>query len=207
MALRRLTASRTPTAVAVAATIVAVLAVMLPGLGFGQVPGIQGGSPTVVYMNKNQQFCATVDSFGGAVIRQDVTLEADSHLMVLYTFEWGGLNERLEGHADIALLAPDGTVVDGSNEWSFPGGKTGRLSSTVHWSFENVPTGSYEVYGAARVDAAPGGTPHVLKADLSKCALTVFVIPPGVSPPTPSASQSPSSPSPPPSPPSVAGAG
>jgi hypothetical protein len=200
--MSRFSAPRASTAVAVVAAIVAVLAVMFPGLGLGQTTGVKGGSPTAVYMNKNSGFCAEVDNFGGSVISQEVTLDAESHLVTYFTFEWGTLSERLEGLISFALL--DATrefpenVVAGSNEWGFPGNRIPRTSSTVMWSFENVPPGTYQVHGTARVDQAPaGGQPGTeATAGLNECALTVFVIPAAIAPPPPSVTQSPPSPSP-----------
>jgi len=181
--MRRLSVPRASTAVAVVAAIVAVLAVMFPGLGLGQTTGVKGGSPTAVYMTENPSFCAEVDNFGGSVISQEVTLDAPANLLAYFTFEWGTLSERLEGLISFALL--DATrefpenVVAGSNEWGFPGNRIPRTSSTVMWSFENVPPGTYQVHGTARVDQAPaGGLPgNAATAGLGECALTVFVIP------------------------------
>jgi hypothetical protein len=196
--MRRPSVPRASTAVAIVATVVAVLAVMFPSLGFGQTTGVMGGSPSAVYMNKNPDFCATVDNAGGSVINQEVVVDAESHLLAYFTFEWGNLNERLEGLVDIALLASDETVVGDSREWGFPGHKIPRTSGTVMWSFEDVPPGTYTVHGAARVDQIPGGglRDSELSAGLEECALTVFVIPAAIPPPTPSATQSPPSPSP-----------
>lgn len=195
--MRRLSVPRASTAVAVVAAVVAVLAVMFPSLGFGQTTGVMGGSPSAVYMNKNPDFCATVDNAGGSVINQEVVVDAEAHLLAYFTFEWGSLNERLEGLVDIALLASDETVVGDSQEWGFPGTRIQRTSGTVMWSFEDVPPGTYTVHGAARVDAARAGLPvSELSAGLEECALTVFVIPAAIPPPTPSATQSPPSPSP-----------
>jgi len=177
--MRRPSVHKASTAVAVVATIVAVVAVMFPSLGLGQTTGVKGGSPSAVYMNKNPDFCTTVDNAGGSVIHQEVTVDAEAHLLAYFTFEWGSLKERLEGLVDIALLASDETVVGDSDEWGFPGDRIPRTSGTVMWSFEDVPPGTYTVHGAARVDATPaGGLPvSELSADLEECALTVFVVP------------------------------
>lgn len=169
--------------IAVAAAIVAVVTLALPGIGFGQTPTIHGGTPTDVFMTTNPGLCATVDGFGGPVIQEEVIVDASSNLLVYYTFEWGNLDPRLEGLVDIALQDADGEFVAGQGEWGFSAGIIPRTTGTVMWSFEDIPPGTYTAFGAARVDALPSGGPagqggSELSGDLSECALTVFVIPP-----------------------------
>jgi hypothetical protein len=178
--MSRVYSPRASTAVAMLASVIAVSAVMLPGIGFGETSTFRGGSPSDVFMQTNPGFCATVDGSGGSVIQQEVTLSEESHLLVYFTFEWGTLSQTLEGLVDIPLLASDGTVISGSQEWGFAGSSMPRTSGTVMWSFDGVLPGTYTVHGAARVDATPAGGHPVggaISAGLNECALTVFVLP------------------------------
>jgi hypothetical protein len=174
--MRRHLVSKARTAFAVGA-IVAVLAVMaFPDLSFGQTASIRGGSPSAVYMQKNPGFCSTVVPDGVNVMEQEVILDASSHVLVSFTFEWSGLDTREEGLLNFSV---DG---QGDNfDWGFLGNtQTKHTSGTVTWPFADVPAGQRTVIVGAWVDPIPGGElpgAGEPSAGLENCALTVFVIP------------------------------
>lgn len=198
------------TGVAVVATVVAVLAVMFPNLGFGLTSTSHGVTPSDVYTSTEPEICADVDTFGvPPVLPTRVTVAVTSNLLVYFTSEWSGLE------ADAELLITFRVNDDAGNEVASTGFEWGvsndpRLhnSGTLMWSFDNVQPGAYDVFVDARTDPVPGppgggNTNNNPSAVLENCALTVFVNPAVSAPPTPSVTQSPPSPSPPPSPPSV----
>jgi hypothetical protein len=174
--MRRHSASSAAAAVAVVAAIVTVLALMVfPGISFGNTTGGHGGSPSDVFTQTNDGTCVTVDKNGGTAMTQPLTLGVDSNILVHFSFEWGRLTSRLEGHLNIDL---DGAS---SFEWGFPGNDTTtRTSGTVTWSFDDVTAGEHTVDVGGRVDPIPaGGSPATgrASADVNDCALTVFVVP------------------------------
>ena len=172
--MRGSSGSRASTAVAVVAATVAVLAVtVFPGLSFAD---IQGGSPSDVFTQTLPDTCLTAGPNGETAMGQAFTLDAESNVLVYFTFAWGRLNANEEG---LIMIGLDGE--EGPFEWGFPGNNTTtRTSGTVMWTFDNVSGGEHRVDAFARVDVIPsgsrGGAPPV--ADVNGCALTVFVIPP-----------------------------
>ena len=157
-----------PYAVAVVATIVVVLAVMV-GVGIGQPTSSHGGSPSEVFMQTDQFLCSDTD-WGG--MSQELTLAETSHLLVYFTATWFGLGSKERGYLWFNL---DGTDTDA--DWEVPGDKSRRTTGTMMWTFEDVAAGSHTVYaksGARRLHEGPGSG----SADLHSCALTVMVIPP-----------------------------
>lgn len=177
--MRRPTASRTSTAVAVVAAVVAVLAVM-GGIGIGQTISSHGGTPSDVYMWTQAEPCAQVPADGTDAFQQQFEVADPSHVLAYFTFEWAGLNAREFGLLNLLL--------DGSSG-GLPGNYEYRLqdrrfdpNGTVMWSFPDVPSGAHTVavYAAVDdVDPIPGavGQDSDLFAELENCALTVFVIP------------------------------
>jgi hypothetical protein len=175
--MRRPTASRTSTAVAVVAAVVAVLAVMgLPGLSFGQNTAIHGGSPSDVFMLREDEGCAPdgVPADSVKIMPLPLELEEPSHLLVYFSFEWSSLDTREQGQVNPEL---DGTG-DGF-EWRFTGnGTAGTISGTVMSLFPNVDAGTHTVDVFAAVGLAEGGGERGrLFANLSNCVLTVMVLP------------------------------
>jgi hypothetical protein len=166
-------ARRASTAVALVASAVAVLAVMFPGLSLGEATTSQG-VPSTVFMQREPGMCAMVDGTQAAVMTLDITLDGPSHLLLYFTAEWGSLNSREEG-----LLNPS-LDFEPPFEWGISGHTIPRTTSTVMWSFDNVPAGTHNVGVGARIEASPdtsnppGGNPS---SGLNECALTVFVIP------------------------------
>jgi hypothetical protein len=178
--MRGPSASRASTAVAVIAAIVAVLAVMgFPGLSFGQTASIHGGSPSDVFMlreGRPPDVCTPdgVPADSVKVMPLQVQVEAPSHLLVYFSFEWEGLSGHEGGQVSPEL---DGTG-DGFL-WRFPGDETrGLMGETVMSSFPDVDPGTHTVDVFAAVEAIPfGGDRGPLFANLQSCVLTVFVIP------------------------------
>lgn len=172
--MRRLTVPRPSTAIALVASTVAVIAVMFPGIGFGETSSVVGGPPSNVFMQRDPGMCAMVDSTQTAVFTMDITLDAPSHLLLYFTAEWGALNSREEG-----LLNPS-LDFDPPLEWGVSGHTIPRTTSTVMWSWDDVPAGTHNVGVGARVEASPDPSrpPGVQPSSgLNECALTVFVIP------------------------------
>jgi hypothetical protein len=157
----------------VVAAIVAVLAVMFPGLGFGQETIFShGGTPSEVFMQTHPDTCLTAGPEDGQIaLEQDFTLSQESHVLVYITFEWGRLNVSEDGHVNIRL--DGGGPFDDVEPWRFSGTTTTRTSGTIMWTFNNVAASDHVVQMFARVTRS-GGTPS---ADLNDCAMTVFVIP------------------------------
>jgi hypothetical protein len=176
--MRRLSASRASTPVAVVAAIVAVLAVLSPGLGLGQEVFGHGGTPTDVYTQTNPDTCLGAGRNGQTAMVQGFDLAATSHVVVYFTAEWARLNSRQEGHISMGLDGRPETEVPVEG-WRFSG-PVPRTSGTVMWTFDNVGPGHHRVNVFGRVSAA-GDTNT--SADLNACALTVLVSPVTPSPP------------------------
>lgn len=172
-AMGRLAVSRASTAVAVVGALVAVLAVTaVPGVGIGDPTTTQGGSPSGVFMTKTSKICAAVDASGIDLMPTAVSFDADSHLLVYFTSEWGGLDAREEGLLGFEILDGTGNVFKRTPfEWSVAGSGIIRTDATVMWSFKDVPAGDYTVRMSARTDSDSNDS------SLNDCALTVFVIP------------------------------
>jgi len=171
--MRRLSASRASTAVVVVAAIVAVLAVMFPGLGFGQSTFSHGGSPSDVYMQTDPNTCLNAGPNGQTAMEQFFDLGAESHVVVYFTSEWARLNTHERGHISMGLDGGPEVPVEG---WRFSGTVSSHTSGTVMWTFDNVAPGHHRVNVFARV-ASIQHDAEERSADLNSCALTVFVMP------------------------------
>lgn len=173
--MRGLPASRASTAVAVLAAIVAVLAVMFPGPGFGQTAFSHGGPPSDVYTRTHPgDICAELGFNTVTAMQQDFTLDVESNVLFYFTFELGALSAHETVNVEPGL---DG--IGAGNEWLLGGpanASTGIFgtgtSGTLMWSFDHVAPGDHDVEMFARV--AGGDNPS---ADMNECAFTVFVIP------------------------------
>lgn len=184
--MRRLSASKASTAVAVVGAIVAVLGVMaLPGLSIGQTTTSHGGSPSDVFTNTEPEHCAEVDTFGvrGPILLTEVSVAATSNLLIYFSSEWFGLETDTELLLNFMVNDAAGDFVVGTPfEWGLSNNPRTHDSGTVMWSFDGVQPGVYDVFVDARTDPVPGprgggntnNNPH---ATLENCALTVFVIP------------------------------
>ena len=169
--MRKLFSSKASTpAVAVVSAVVAVLTLMvIPGISIGETTSSQG-VPALVHMQRDPGTCAVVDGTQTAVFTMDITLDEPSHLLLYFGAEWGGLSSREEG-----LLNPS-LDFDPPFEWGISGTTITRTTSTVMWSWDDVPAGDHNIGVGARVEKhGPGGGPP--SADLNECALTVFVVP------------------------------
>ena len=200
-----------PLAVAVLGAVLALIAVVaLPGLGIGETSTSHGVTPSDVYTTTGPpggELCAVVDTFGvPPVLPTRVTVGVPSNLLVYFTSEWSGLEADTELLINFRVNDDSGNeVVNTPFEWGV--GNDPRLhdSGTLMWSFDGIEPGAYDVFVDARTDPVPGppgggNTNNNPTAALENCALTVFVIPSpdAITPPTPSATQSPPSSSPPP---------
>jgi hypothetical protein len=173
--MRRLSASRASTAVAVVAAIVAMLAVAFPTLGFGQNIFSHGGPPSDVYMQTTPDpgnTCLNASFHGQTAMEQFFDLGAESHVVVYFTFEWALLSLHERGHISMSL---DGGPEVPSEGWRFSGTARSHTSGTVMWTFDNVAPGHHRVNAFARV--ATQGDTEDGAADLNACALTLLVTP------------------------------
>lgn len=165
-----------PFAVAVVAVVVAVLAVMLPGLGFGQTETVfsHGGTPTDVYTRTfDSTGCGQValNQGGHEIMHQNFTLQAESDIVVWFTFQLVLTDSRQEGSFQFGL---DGTGTNQTWQVAAPGSTTANKfgtsqSTTLMWSFDRVPPGDHEVEEFAAVSRG--------SAELNGCAMTVLVAP------------------------------
>lgn len=193
--MRRPSTPRPSTAVAIVAAIVAMLAVMFPGLGFGQTSTSHGVTASDVYTTTGGkiegEICAHVDTFGvpGPVLPTRVTVTEPSNLLVYFTSEWSGLETDTELLLNFMVKDDAGNFVVGTPfEWGVSNDPRLHDSGTVMWSFDDVEPGAYDVFMDARTDPVPGpsgggNTNNNPAATLENCALTVFVSP--VAPPPP----------------------
>ena len=155
---------------------VAVLTVMaLPVAGIGQPTSSHGGAPSDVFMSTHSKKCVSVGRLGSTAMPTAIAVGADSHLIVNFTSEWGGLDQDAEGLLGLALIDAAGKVVKATKHaWSVAGAQATRTSASVMWTFKNVHAGDYTVQAFARVELPP----HTRSgASLNDCALTVFVAP------------------------------
>ncbi len=172
--MSRLSVPRFSTAAGVVAVVVAILAVIFPGVGFGQTNSGHGASPTDVYTQTfDDDFCGntTLNQNGQTIMDQEFTLEAESNVVVYFMFQFGFHTPRQEGLMSFGL---DGASTN--KEWGVaaPGSTTAqffsvRQSTTLMWSFDNVAPGDHSVQAFARVSTGSAG--------MSGCALTVLVSP------------------------------
>jgi hypothetical protein len=187
--MRRPSVPRASTAVAIVATIVAVLAVMFPGLGIGATTTSHGLTPTDVYTTVEPEpegSCAVVDTFGTPpVLPTQVTVSATSNLVVYFTSEWSGLSSDTELLIQFRINDEAGNFLTNTPfEWGV--GNKGSLrthdSGTFMWTFQGIEPGTYTVFVDARTDPVPGppgggNTNNNPSAGMGNCALTVFVSP------------------------------
>lgn len=184
--MRRLPTSRTQTAVAVVVTIVAAVA-LLPGVGFGESPVFQGGSPTNVYTTKDPGLCPQdrIPLYPGTQFpTMRFSVRQPSTLVVDWTMKWGWGRTPIGG-ADLYIVMwlqgdngyEDNSPTDGFTWHSTPDHDT----ATVMWPFVEVPAGEYEIQIGAidlrtsldelNPERSGGGV------TLQGCAMTVSVIP------------------------------
>jgi hypothetical protein len=185
--MRRLSVPRASTAVAIVATIVAVLAMMFPGLGIGATTTSHGLTPTDVFatngpgVNNEPSVCNPGDDKIGtqpvSVLPTAVHVAQDSLLVAYFTSTWSA-SSAAPDELLLTLRIVDG---DSSPDWitnTGTGGseRTAHGVGTVMWSFPNVPAGDYTVEATAHLGGAPG-TSGQSGVNLQACSLTVFVSP------------------------------
>jgi hypothetical protein len=176
--MRRPSVPRASTAVAIVATIVAVLAVMFPGLGIGATTTSHGLTPTDVFTSTDPEVCH-VEKVGPqpvSLLPTEVHVGEESLVVAYFTSTWSAPS----GSPDELLLALK-IGDDSSPEWIANTGTGGSERNahgvgTVMWSFPNIPAGDYTVEATAHIGGAPG-TSSQSGANLQACALTVFVSP------------------------------
>ena len=142
----------------------------LAAAGGGQA--LQGESSRV-YMRETQmgQVCITTDAGAQHGFPLTLTLNHGSHLSVLFTGEFGGLDENEEG---MLLFSLDGGSMM-SPQWSFSAPpQITRDAATISWTFPNVPKGTHTVEVDAQVT---GGNQS---GQIDRCSLTVTVIDPNL---------------------------
>ncbi len=173
------------TVVAVTAAIIAAVA-LLPGVGFGESPVYQGGSPTDVYTVEDPGLCPLDKvQFPGTQFRvMDIEVRQPSQVVAYWTMKWSwgrtpieaelAMHIEINGHRD-ANGYYDRSPGDGFTWHQGPGHDT----ATVMWPFQGVPAGSYDVQVGAIVVPASLDQPLSERqgATLQGCTMTVFVIP------------------------------
>jgi hypothetical protein len=133
-----------------------------------EIKQFRGQGPSRVFMQTlTGDTCANVDADGETAMARTLTLSERSHLLISFTFEWGGLDTDEEG---LVSFTVDGGSTDSSAEWGFAGTTITRTSGNLTWAFANVPVGTHTVAAGARVE---GGN---LSAELNDCGFTVMVI-------------------------------
>ena len=166
------------TAVAVVAAIVAVLAVLFPGLGFGQPDSFRGGVPSHVFATRAEapEACAPigVNVDGVQVMPLQVQVGVPSHLYVTFSFKLS----QMAAH-EVVQVNPNLVGVDGPDfNPNFARDATLRtVSETVTQFFPNVAPGTHTVDVFASVFQVGPRDEGPLQVDMEDCVLTVFVTP------------------------------
>jgi hypothetical protein len=170
--MRQLSTPKARTAIGVVAAVAAVVAlvVAIPVVAISQQTSRMGGSPSNVYTQTLSHVCLTAGNDTGLAMEQEITLGADSHVLVYFTTRWGRLDNQEEGTVSLGL---DQTETFG---WSMSGSHITRTTQTVMWTFADVQPGPHnvKVFASVGQPSTPGDRAG---ADLTECALTVFVIP------------------------------
>jgi hypothetical protein len=136
-----------------------------------EIQQFRGQGPSKVFMQTlTGDTCAHPDADGEIAMARTLTLSERSHLLVSFTFEWGGLEADEEG---LLSFTVDGGSTAGSAEWGFAGTTTTRTSGNLTWAFADVPAGKHTVAAGGRVENGD------LSADLNDCGFMVMVIPRG----------------------------
>lgn len=180
--MRRFSVPRASTTVAVVAAIVAVLAVMFPGLGFGLSSTSHGGTPTDVYSTVDDEVCHgdRIGTEDVVLVPTTVQVGQQSHILALFGGMWSGFE------MDSALLIRI-EIFDGNGFQRVSPGfsvNNGQVhgSGTVMWTFENIPAGTYTVQAVVALFPehgafVPHGNTGHTGANVQNCALTLFVNP------------------------------
>lgn len=182
--MRRFSEPRASTSVAIVASAVAILAVVFPGLGFGETISFQGGPPSNVFMNTETNVCNGDDKIGGepvALLPTAVQVDQESDLLVYFTGTWSRpsgpesgliLTLQVEGESVLASSAEFLNNTDSGHDE-----RSAHITGTVMWSFPDIAPGSYT---ASAIGVVPGfvpGTNGQSGVNVQACALTAFVMP------------------------------
>lgn len=151
----------------------AVALVAIPVIAISQPTSSVGGSPSTVYTVSHPDVCLSATNQTGVALEQEITVPSESHVLVFFTTRWGRLGSGEEGSVSFALDQ------DETFGWNMPGSQITRTTQTPMWTFANIQPGTHMVRAFANVTrssqfGAVGGQPS---ADLTECALTVFVNP------------------------------
>jgi len=141
---------------------------------FTVLSGPRPAGPSAVFTQTNPDTCLAAGPNGQTAMEQDFTLDAESRVLVYFTFEWGRLSTHKVGHLSMGLEGPETEVP--SEPWRFSGTVSTQTSGTVMWTFDNVAAGPHTVHVFAYVTFM-GTDASAPSADVNGCALTVFVIP------------------------------
>jgi hypothetical protein len=150
-----------------------VALVAIPVIAISQPTSSVGGSPSNVYTVTHPDVCLSATNQTEVALQQEITVQSESHVLVFFTTRWGRLGSGEEGGVSLALDQ------DETFGWNIPGNQITRTTQTPMWTFANVEPGTYMVRAFASVTQSSqfgnvGGRPS---ADLTECALTVFVNP------------------------------
>ena len=145
----------------------------IPVVAIGQPTSSVGGSPSNVYTQTHPDVCLSATNQTEVALQQEITIQSQSHVLVFFTTRWGRLGSGEEGSISFGL---DQNETFG---WNMPGSHITRTTQTPMWTFADVQPGTYMVRAFANVTQSSqfgnvGGRPS---ADLTECALTVFVNP------------------------------
>jgi hypothetical protein len=180
--MRSLFARKASTAVAIVATTVAILAVMFPGLGFGDTATFHGGPPSGVFMSTEPGVCNGEDKVPNdppvALLPTTVEVGVESHVLVYFGSMWSGLENDTKLVRKVEIFDADG-FYENSPDFGANNGQV-HATGTLMWTFEDIDPGTYTVEATAAVYPEHGvfidhGSNR--GANLQSCALTVFVIP------------------------------
>jgi hypothetical protein len=178
--MRRFTVPRASTTVAVVAAIVAVLAVMFPGLGFGLSSTSHGGTPTDVYMTQDPEVCTpTGDKIGieqVQLVPTIVNVGQQSHLLAYFGGMWSGFQPdstlvlwfEIRDANGVSELSPSFDVSKGASPRGRDLDVGVRQRRTWHVYVQAL---------AALFPQSGAFIPHGDGANIQNCALTVFVNP------------------------------
>jgi hypothetical protein len=153
----------------------AVALVAIPVIAIGQTSSSFGLPPDVYTQTFPGDYCGETDlSETAAVMSQEVSLWAESSVVLYFSFEAGFENPRQEILVSFGLDGSDAALE--GQEWGIaaPASTTARYfgsrqSTSLMWTFDHVEAGNHTVQAFARVSKGV--------AEMNGCALTVLVSP------------------------------
>ena len=159
---------------------IVTLVTMVSVAGSGLIAVSHAGPPTDVYTQTDpNDDCATLGFHGQTALEQSFSLDAESDVVVYFSFEVGLRNAHQEAEISFGL---DGSSPPPEPEWGVSAPRSVnvepygvRQSNTLMWTFEHVAAGEHRVEAFARV-VDRRGRPNPI-AGMNGCAMTVFVAP------------------------------